>query len=65
MHGVRERGEPLNRRHLAVTGAELQEIGIPAGPQMGAVLDRLLNWVVDDPSLNTREELLSRAKALR
>ncbi len=65
MHGVRERGEPLNRRHLAVTGAELQEIGIPAGPQIGAVLDRLLNWVVDDPSLNTREELLSRAKALR
>jgi tRNA nucleotidyltransferase (CCA-adding enzyme) len=65
MHGVRERGEPLNRRHLAVTGVELQEIGIPAGPQIGAVLDRLLNWVVDDPSLNTREELLSRAKALR
>lgn len=64
MRGVRERGDPLNRRHLAVTGAELQEVGIPAGPQMGAILDRLLTYVVDDPSLNTREELLARAKAL-
>jgi tRNA nucleotidyltransferase (CCA-adding enzyme) len=64
MRGIRERGEPLSRRHLAVTGAELQEIGIPAGPKMGAILDRLLTFVVDDPSLNTRDVLLARAKAL-
>jgi hypothetical protein len=64
MRGIRERGEPLSRRHLAVTGADLQEIGIPAGPQMGAILDRLLTLVVDDPALNTRETLLARARAL-
>lgn len=65
MRGIRERGEPLTRRQLAVSGTDLQEIGIPAGPQMGSTLDRLLALVVDDPSLNRRETLLARARSLR
>jgi tRNA nucleotidyltransferase (CCA-adding enzyme) len=64
MRGIRERGEPLSRKQLAVSGTDLQAIGIPAGPQLGAVLDRLLAVVVDDPALNTRDALLERAKAL-
>jgi len=62
--GIRERGDPLTRKQLAVSGNDLREIGIPAGPQMGTVLDRLLSLVVDDPSLNTREALLARARTL-
>ena len=65
MRGIRERGEPLTRRALAITGADLLAAGIPAGPQMGAILDRLVASVVDEPSLNTREELLSRARAMQ
>jgi tRNA nucleotidyltransferase (CCA-adding enzyme) len=64
MRGIRERGEPLTRRQLAVSGTDLQEIGIPAGPQLGLILDRLLGAVVDDPTLNTREALLKRARSL-
>jgi len=64
VRGIRERGEPLTRKQLAVTGNDLVSIGIPAGPGLGAVLDRLLALVVDDPSLNTREVLLSRARSL-
>ncbi len=63
MRGIRERGEPLTRKQLAVNGSDLRELGIPAGPQMGAILDRLLALVVEDPSLNTRETLLARARA--
>jgi tRNA nucleotidyltransferase (CCA-adding enzyme) len=64
LRGIRERGEPLTRKQLAVTGQDLRELGIPAGPQMGIILDRLLSMVVDEPALNTREALLARARAL-
>jgi len=64
MRGIRERGDPLTRKQLAVTGQDLREIGIPAGPRIGAVLERLLAMVVDDPSLNTREALLAQARSL-
>ncbi|HTS87537.1 MAG TPA: CCA tRNA nucleotidyltransferase [Gemmatimonadales bacterium] len=64
MRGIRERGEPLTRRQLAVTGQDLREIGIPPGPRIGAILERLLARVVDDPSLNTRETLLAEARSL-
>jgi tRNA nucleotidyltransferase (CCA-adding enzyme) len=65
MRGIRERGEPLSRQDLAVTGNDLKEIGIPSGPEMGATLDRLLALVVDEPALNARETLLARARSLR
>ncbi len=64
VRGIRERGEPLTRKQLAVSGNDLRAVGVPAGPQMGVVLDRLLSLVVDDPSLNTREVLLARAQAM-
>ncbi|MGH7702270.1 MAG: hypothetical protein ACREMO_04215, partial [Gemmatimonadales bacterium] len=65
VRGIRERGEPLSRKALAVTGADLQAAGIPPGPAMGAILDNLVSQVVDDPSLNTREVLLGRARMLQ
>ena len=64
VRGIRERGEPLTRKALAVTGVDLMEAGIPPGPQIGALLERLLSLVVDDPSLNQREVLLERARSL-
>ena len=64
MRGIRERGEPLTRKALAIHGADLQAAGVPPGPQMGSILERLLAMVVDDPSLNTRELLLERARSL-
>ena len=64
VRGIRERGEPLTRKQLALSGNDLQAAGVPAGPQMGALLDRLLSLVVDDPSLNTREALLARARTM-
>lgn len=64
MRGIRERNEPLARKQLAITGNDLREVGIAPGPHMGEVLDRLLAQVVDDPSLNTRESLLLRARGL-
>lgn len=62
--GIRERGEAVDRTGLAVSGHDLAGEGIPPGPAMGRLLDRLLEAVLMDPSLNTRERLLQRARDL-
>jgi tRNA nucleotidyltransferase (CCA-adding enzyme) len=55
------RGDALRREQLAVGGTDLLEAGVPAGPALGIVLGRLLERVLEDPSLNTRERLLALA----
>jgi len=55
---------PHRLSDLAVDGDDLIELGVPPGPQIGRVLQELLALVVDDPSLNVREELLERAKLI-
>jgi tRNA nucleotidyltransferase (CCA-adding enzyme) len=59
-----ELASPHRLRDLAVGGDDLIELGIPPGPKIGRVLQDLLAAVVDDPSLNVREELLERAKLI-
>lgn len=59
-------GEPLSVRDLAIGGGDLMSaLGIPAGRVIGRILERLLVDVLDDPSLNQRDELLRRAAAVR
>ncbi|HET7572299.1 MAG TPA: HD domain-containing protein [Gaiellaceae bacterium] len=52
---------PHRLSDLAVDGDDLIGIGFEPGPQLGRALDELLDDVVDDPELNTRDELLRRA----
>lgn len=54
---------PLSIGDLAVRGDDLAAAGIQPGPQMGAGLRRLLDLVLEDPSLNVREALLEKAKS--
>lgn len=61
---IRARGEPVSRSDLAVTGDDLRSIGVPAGPEIGRILTRLLDQVLQDPALNQREQLLARARTL-
>jgi tRNA nucleotidyltransferase (CCA-adding enzyme) len=58
-----ERSQPHRRSDLAVDGADLIELGYAEGPELGRALDSMLDAVVDDPSLNTREQLLERARS--
>ena len=60
---MRERGDPLARADLAVTGSDLQALGA-SGPKVGQVLAALLDRVLDDPSLNRRDALLALAREL-
>ena len=49
---------------LAIDGKDLMELGVPQGPEMGKVLNCLLEKVMDDPSLNTKEKLTELADAI-
>jgi tRNA nucleotidyltransferase (CCA-adding enzyme) len=61
----REQANPHRLVDLAVSGDDLIAAGFEPGPDLGRVLDGLLAIVVDDPELNTRDELLARAKEIR
>ena len=58
----RELSSPHRLRDLAVDGDDLIELGFKPGPQLGGILRDLLDAVVDEPSLNTRDQLLARAR---
>jgi tRNA nucleotidyltransferase (CCA-adding enzyme) len=57
-----ERSSPHSLRDLAVDGNDLIELGFKPGPELGRILHELLDRVVEEPGLNTREQLLARAK---
>ena len=53
----------LLHRRLAIDGHDLQrELGMSAGPEIGAVLDRLTEAVLEDPALNEASTLLELAR---
>ena len=56
-----ERSSPLGLKNLAVNGDDLRQIGIAPGPAMGRILGELLDKVLEDPTRNSREELLAAA----
>jgi tRNA nucleotidyltransferase (CCA-adding enzyme) len=57
--------DPLTIADLAIDGGDLMEMGIPAGPEIGSTLRRMLDTVVEDPSRNQREVLLDLVRSAR
>ena len=51
-------------KDLAVKGADLMQVGIPGGKQMGTILNTLFAYVLEHPKDNERELLLELAKKL-
>lgn len=49
-------------RDLPVKGGDVMALGVPAGPQVGRILDRLLDDVLDGVCPPEREALLERLK---
>ena len=56
-----ECGDCVSLKNLAITGKELIAMGVPAGRQMGDILNSLLMLVLDNPQLNDREQLSKEA----
>ncbi len=59
---VREKGEATHMADLAISGRDLIEAGFEPGPMMGEILRYLTDKVLDEPSLNTKEMLLTIAE---
>jgi tRNA nucleotidyltransferase (CCA-adding enzyme) len=57
---IRAAKDPLTLKDLAVTGDDLIAAGVRPGPEVGETLARLLAGVLEDPTRNTREQLLAR-----
>lgn len=56
----------LHARDLAVGGEDaMRVLAIPPGPEVGRVLERLLEEVLDDPARNERDALLRRLEEIR
>lgn len=54
--------EPVSIRELAVSGREIIGLGVAPGPQVGEILQKLLDVVIDDPGKNYRKQLLTEAQ---
>ena len=57
---IRAAKDPLTVKDLAVKGDDLLAAGVRPGPEVGKTLERLLVEVLDDPTRNTRDYLLTR-----
>jgi len=60
VESIRAAKDPLTVKDLAVKGDDLLAAGVRPGPDVGETLERLLAAVLEDPSRNTRDDLLSR-----
>ena len=61
---IASRGDPLALGDLAITGKDLMEtLGLAPGRALGQTLSALLEHVLDDPTANTKPQLLARASA--
>ncbi|MCD6594645.1 HD domain-containing protein [bacterium] len=57
---------PLSEKALAVNGNDIMNIlQIPPGPNIGKILKKLLEIVIDDPSKNERETLVEIIRTLK
>lgn len=59
---VRSKDMALKVTDLQINGNDLEGIGINKGPEMGRVLNYLLEEVIEDPGNNTKERLIELAK---
>jgi tRNA nucleotidyltransferase/poly(A) polymerase len=55
--------DPIALADLAIDGTDLEKIGMQ-GPAVGTTLRKLLDAVITDPRVNTREQLIAIAKRL-
>ena len=57
---ILEKNQCITIRDLAVNGSDLINAGMKPGKEIGETLKDFLELVLDDPGLNTREQLLGR-----
>ncbi len=60
---VLEAGRAFTVRQMAADGIDIMSrLGLPPGPEVGIILEELLQAVLDDPTMNEKEKLLQVAE---
>ena len=59
---IKRDNECMSLKSLAVKGADLITAGVKPGPGMGEILQKMLEDVIEEPSHNDREYLMSRLR---
>ena len=57
---ILEEKDCISIKNLAVNGSDLIALGMKPGKEIGVTLQKLFDLVLEDPSLNTKEFLLSQ-----
>ena len=60
---MKEKGDCISLKQLAVTGRDMIALGIKPGRQIGEILALLLEQVMKEPGKNERTYLLEQAEA--
>ena len=60
-----EKNNALSLKDLAINGSDLIKEGFEPGKKLGLILNHLLDCVIEDPGMNTREKLLQVASSLQ
>ena len=61
---IREHGDCVNLKDLAVSGSDVIKAGIKPGKAVGEVLNRLLEMVLEEPARNEKEYLTDQIKKI-
>lgn len=59
-----EEGQCFTVKDLHINGRDLMNIGVNHGKQIGIILDKLLDKIMEEESLNTKDKLLELSKEL-
>lgn len=62
---IREDGDCVSLKTLAVNGGDLMAAGVEKGKRLGELLAELLNMVLEKPELNKKELLLKKLEEIR
>ena len=60
-----DRKPPFGPKDLTINGNDLIDMGIKEGPAVGLILSAIVDLVIDNPDLNTREQLLALSQNMR
>lgn len=58
-------GAVFGMKDLAVTGTDIMEMGIKPGPEIGKILNELLNIVLENPEMNEKGKLLNIVQKIK
>lgn len=59
---IMEKNQCVSLKTMEITGNDLIALGVPRGKQIGEILNRLLDEVLQDPQNNVHEYLMEKAK---